>query len=200
MIYLSYINQQKGCENVIDKIKADLIIRTHYESILKYCLVNLKHNTQDAEDITQEVFLFFETKCHELKDNNIKAWLFKVAFLKIKEYNRSIQKDIDNTTLEDFDTEDEGADICAMLEELNSFDSDNIEKYRDIVFSKLSEKEQALYQKHYIEGKSHSQIAEDLNTNTKNVSVMLSRLNKKLKVMETLVVYAVGQVILSLFF
>jgi uncharacterized protein YdbL (DUF1318 family) len=56
-------------------------------------------------------------------------------------------------------------------EELARIDQD-IEKYRNIVFEKLSEREQLLYRKHYIENKSHSQIAEEMNTNTKNVSVM----------------------------
>ncbi len=185
---------------MIDKIKADLIAKAHYESILKYCLVSLNHNTHDAKDITQEVFLLFQEKCDKLDDRNIKSWLLKVANLKIKEYNRGIQKETDNLITEPFDIEDESATICAMLEKCNSFDSDNIEKYREIVFEKLNEKEQTLYRKHYIEKKSHSQIAEELNTNSKNVSVMISRLNKKLKLMETLVIYTVGQVILSLFF
>ena len=185
---------------MIDKIKADLIAKAHYESVLKYCLVNLNHNTHDARDITQEVFLLFQEKCDELDDRNIKSWLLKTASLKIKEYNRNIKKDIENTTLETFDIEDESANICAMLEKCNSFDSDNIEKYRNIVFEKLNEKEQKLYNMHYVEKKTHSQIAEEMNTNNKNISVMISRLNKKLRLMETLVIYTVGQVILSLFF
>lgn len=185
---------------MIDKIKADLIARTNYESVYKFCLVKLNHNTHDAKDITQDVFLLFQSKCAELDDINIKGWLFRTAHLKIKEYNRKLKKDTDNSTSEDFDIEDESANICAMLEELNSFDSEDIEKYRNIVFEKLSEREQLLYRKHYIENKSHSQIAEEMNTNTKNVSVMISRLNKKLKLMEILVLSAAGQLILKLLF
>ena len=189
----------KGCEKVIDKIKADLIAKTHYESVYKFCLVNLNHNTHDAQDITQEVFLLFQEKSDSLEDFNIKGWLFKTAHLKIKEYNRKLNREINNTVLEDFNIADESANVCAMLEELNTFDSEDLEKYRNIIFDKLNEKEQILYQKRYIENKSHKQIAEELKTNHKNVSVMISRLNKKLNFLEAFVLCTVGQFIIKLF-
>ena len=185
---------------MIDKIKADLIAKTHYESVYKFCLVNLNHNTHDAQDITQEVFLLFQEKSDTLEDTHIKGWLFKAAHLKIKEYNRKLNREINNTVLEDFDIEDESANVCAMLEELNTFDSEDLEKYRNIVFEKLSEREKLLYTKHYVEKKSHSQIAEEMNTSNKNVSVMICRLNKKLNLLEALVLCTVGQLILKLFF
>lgn len=185
---------------MIDKIKADLIAKMHYESVLKFCLVKLNHNSHDAKDITQEVFLLFQEKCDTLDDNNIRSWLLKVADLKIKEYHRSLKKEMDNTTIDELDIEDEVDNICSLLDECNRFDSDNIEKYRNIVFEKLNQKDQTLYQKHFIENKSNKQIAEEMNTNAKNVSVMLSRLRKKLNLMEALVICTVGQVILTLFF
>lgn len=184
---------------MIDKIKADLIAKTHYESVYKFCLVNLNHNTHDAQDITQEVFLLFQEKSDSLEDFNIKGWLFKTAHLKIKEYNRKLNREINNTVLEDFNIADESANVCAMLEELNTFDSEHLEKYRNIIFDKLNEKEQILYQKRYIENKSHKQIAEELKTNHKNVSVMISRLNKKLNFLEAFVLCTVGQFIIKLF-
>ncbi len=185
---------------MIDKITADLIARTHYESVYKFCLVNLKHNTHDAEDITQEVFLLFQLKCPELEDIHIKGWLFRTASLKIKDYYRRQKKDRELIPLEDFDIENESIIVCTMLEDIISFDSGNIEKYRDIVYKKLTEREQTLYRLHYIENKSHRQIAEEMNISIKHVSVMLSRLNKKLNMLEAFVLCTVGQLILKLFF
>lgn len=185
---------------MIDKIKADLIAKMHYESVYKFCLVNLNHNIHDAQDITQEVFLLFQLKRDTLEDINIKGWLFKTAHYKIKEHNRSLKRDMNNATLDNFDLDDESADICELLEKYNSFESENLEKYRNIVFEKLSEREKLLYTKHYVEKKSHSQIAEEMNTNKKNVGVMICRLNKKLNLLEALVLCTVGQLLLKLFF
>lgn len=185
---------------MIDKIKAELIARTYYESVYKYCVALLKNNSEDAGDIAQDVFLLFQEKCHKLEDKNIKSWLLKTASLKVKEYYRARNKDTERRSSEDVDIDDESVDICALLEDADTFDSDNLEKYRNIIFKKLTEKEQKLYNMHYVEKKPHKQIAEELNTNTKNVSVMISRLNKKLNLMEILVFFAIGQVILNIFF
>lgn len=185
---------------MIDKIKAELIAKTYFESVYKYCVALLKNNSEDARDIAQDVFLLFQEKCHKLEDKNIKSWLIKTASLKVKEYYRARNKDTERLSSEDVDIDDESVDICALLEDTDTFDSDNLEKYRNIIFKKLTEKEQKLYNMHYVEKKSHKQIAEELNTNTKNVSVMISRLNKKLNLMEILVFFAIGQVILNIFF
>ena len=185
---------------MIDKITADLITKTYYESVYKFCLVNLKHNTHDAADITQDVFLLFQLKYPELKNIHIRGWLFRTANNKIKEYYRRQKKESEIIPLEDFDVEDESAMVCTMLEDIISFDSENIEKYRDIVYKKLNEREQTLYKLHYVENKTNSQIAEEMNTSAQNVSVMLTRLNKKLNMLEALVLCTVGQLILRLFF
>lgn len=185
---------------MIDKIKAELIAKAYYESVYKYCVALLKNNSEDAGDIAQDVFLLFQEKCDKLEDKNIKSWLLKTASLKVKEYYRALNKDTERLSSEDVDIEDESVDICTLLEDTDTFDSDNLEKYRNIIFKKLTEKEQKLYNMHYVEKKPHKQIAEELNTNTKNVSVMISRLNKKLNLLENLVLCTVGQLVLKLFF
>ena len=186
---------------VIDKIKADLIAKKYYETIYKFCYLKLGYNSHDAADITQEVFLFFQIKCDMLDDKNIRSWLFSVANYKIKEYFRVIGKqeatliDIDKVEIEDMDD-----DIFEMLENYGKFDSENLEKYRQIIFEKLSENEQQLYNMAFVENKTNKQIAQELGITEKNVSVKLFRLRKKLSIMEALVLCTVGQFILKLFF
>ena len=107
---------------------------------------------------------------------------------------------MDYIPIEYCEIEDTAANVCAMLEEHNNFDIEKIDQYRDIIFRHLSNREKELYQKHYIERKSHSQIAEEMNTNAKNVSVMVSRLRKKIEFMELLVLCTLGQWIIKLFF
>ena len=56
---------------MIDKIKADLICKTYYESVHKFCVHQLKLNHFDADDVTQEVFVLFQQKADTLEDKNI---------------------------------------------------------------------------------------------------------------------------------
>ena len=185
---------------MIDKIKADLICKMHYESVHKFCVHQLKCNHFDADDVTQEVFVLFQQKADTLEDKNIKGWLFSTANLKVKEFYRKRGKEMDYIPIEYCEIEDTAADVCTMLEEHNNFDIEKIDQYRDVIFRHLSNREKELYQKHYVERKSHSQIAEEMNTNAKNVSVMVSRLRKKIEFMELLVLCTLGQWIIKLFF
>lgn len=186
---------------MIDKIKADLIARTHYESVYKFCYLKLQYNSHDAADITQDVFLLFQEKCPELEDRNIRGWLFTTANLKIKEYYRKYNKEEKMfTDIRNYDTENEDTDIFTLLEEVSTFDADNLEKYRNIIFEKLTEKDKELYTKVFVENKSYSQIAEELNTTPKNISVKVFRLKKKLNFMEAFVLCTIGQIIIKLFF
>ncbi len=184
---------------MIDKIKVDLICKMYYESIYKFCL-NRLNNEDDASDITQDVFLFFQEKADTLEDIHIKAWLYSVANLKIKEFLRKHGKEIAVASLANFDIEDETANIIDMFENLSDFDIEKIDKYREIIFNHLNEREKLLYQKHFIEGKSHSQIAEEMNISVKNVSVMISRMCKKIELLELMAVCTLGQLIIKLFF
>lgn len=185
---------------MLDKIKVDLISKTHYETVHKFCLNRLGLNHYDADDITQEVFLLFQEKADTLEDDYLKGWFYSVANLKTKELRRKQGKEAEFACLDDIDITDEAANICAILEEHNNFDIEKIDYYRDLIFEHLSKKEKELYTKHFIERKSHSQIADELNTNVKNVSVMVSRLRKKIEIMEFLVLCTLGQWIIKLFF
>ncbi len=185
---------------MIDKIKADLICKLYYESVNKFCLNRLQFNVEDANDVTQDVFLLFQEKADVLEDVHIKAWLLSTANFKTKELLRKKGKEINLVTLDNFDIEDETSDICAMFEELNTFDIEKIDKYRDIIFNNLNEREKLLYQKRFVEGKSNLQIAQEMNTDAKYVSVMISRMKKKLEILELMAVCTLGQLIIKLFF
>ena len=185
---------------MIDKIKVDLICKIYYESIHKFCLVKLNYNHYDADDVAQDVFLLFQEKADVLEDNNMKSWLFSTAYRKVNEVYRKRGKEMNFVSIDDIDIEDINADVCALLEEQNNFDIEKIDEYREIIFNRLNKREKELYQKHFVERKSHSQIAEEMNISYSNVSVMVSRLRKKIEITEFLVLCTFGQWIIRLFF
>ena len=186
---------------VIDKAKARLYAEEYYEPIYKFCYAKLNHNSHDAQDVTQEVFLLFQLKCNELTDENIKSWLFSTASYKIKELlNKKGLAQKHFTSLEAYDAQGDTADIFELLDEQLDFDSEKLQKYRAIIFEKLSAKEQLLYTKAFIENKPYAKIAEEFNTTENNICVRIFRLKKKIGFMQALMLCTIGQFIFKLLF
>ena len=64
------------------------IIHKYRSELVKFCLARMKRGEAAAEDVAQEVFLTLYTKKSLDLHGNIRAWLFRTAEKKIKEYNR----------------------------------------------------------------------------------------------------------------
>ena len=71
--------------------RANEIANLYYNDIYHLCFSRLK-SEEDAADVSQDVFLFFQENYNELEDDYIKAWLYSVANNKIKEQFRAIAK------------------------------------------------------------------------------------------------------------
>jgi hypothetical protein len=56
---------------VIDNIKAEIIAKKYYKDIYTYCYSYFDCTEDDAAEITQEVFLFFQEKHETLVEINI---------------------------------------------------------------------------------------------------------------------------------
>lgn len=175
---------------MIDKTKAEAIAERYYNDVYKYCFLHLDCNETYAEDITQEVFLFFQKKCSELEDKNIKAWLIKTAKNKIHEHFRDAKKDNMLVSFDDKSISFDEFDFHTLLDEYITVNSEEIEKYKELVFKELSKKEKELYTKIYIEKKKHKEIAEELNTSEKAVTVSALRLRKKITILVKLIITA----------
>ena len=72
---------------MISRQRAEQIALDNYGSIYAFCLSLLK-SEQEAQDITQDVFLYMQTECERLEDNNLRAWLYGVARNKVFECYR----------------------------------------------------------------------------------------------------------------
>ena len=66
----------------------ELIVQRYRKELTRYVLLHMHRGKADAEDIVQEVFFALYKKQNISVDENIRAWLYETAKLKIKEYNR----------------------------------------------------------------------------------------------------------------
>lgn len=161
---------------MIDLLTARKVAEKHYEKIYLYCLFQLE-NEYEAEEITQNVFLLFEQKRKTLTDENIKAWLYRVSDILIKEFKRKYRE---NFTLELIETDLTIHDIIECINKEFPITPEEIEEKKEIIFNSLSEKELKILKMHTEQKKTYKEIAKALNMTEKAVSVCSCRTRKKI--------------------
>lgn len=178
---------------MIDKATSDRIANKYYNDIYRFCASKLKN--ADAADVTQDVFLLFQEKCPYLDDVNISAWLLSVASKKIYEKYRNDKKELTlKERLEIFD------DVITTVEETCQVTEEEVLKAKDEVLSGLSEKEKRLYEMIYTQRRKYADIARELETTEKAISMKAFRLNKKIKKLAAETIVHMSSILLYILF
>ncbi len=187
---------------MIDKSTAEKIAEEYYSEIHSYCLSNAHCSENEAWDITQEVFLTFQKKLDSLDDINIRAWLFKTAKNKTREYYKKNNKANKLVPLNPYrlPTDDMYSYIDKYFEDADYVSDEYIEKCKELILKSLNKKELELYTKVFVEKKKYKQVAEEMNISENNVTVRVSRLKQKIKTLVKLSLSVVGQAAIKLFF
>lgn len=137
----------------------DMVLRTAYSCCGCYA---------EAEDITQDVFLYLHEKQMEFNDDeHMKAWLLKVTVNKCKNYKRSFRTSRTGELNDDY----QGS---------YSMDTTDVE-VREFL-SSLPPKYAAVMYMHYYEEASVEEIAKTLDKNINTVKSLLRRGREKLKI------------------
>ncbi len=165
---------------LISAERATEIASFYYNDIYHLCLSRLQ-NEENAADVTQEVFLFFQKKYNELEDDCIKAWLYKVADYKIKEQFRAIAKREKELIFGAVFGSQASADILYEMEEDNKITSEELEENKKRILSSLSEKELELFEMVYIKHMEYEELAKEFNVTENAVRTRVYRLRLKIK-------------------
>ncbi len=160
--------------------RAAKIANLYYDDIYHLCLSRLCKE-DDASDVTQEVFLFFQEHCDELDDQFIRAWLYAVADKKIKEQFRAIAKREKELIFGTVFGSHESTDIVYEMEEENKITPEVIEEKKESILSSLSEKELELFEKVYIKHMKYAELAKSMNISENAVTIRVCRLKLKIK-------------------
>lgn len=161
---------------MLDMQQTEQYAEQYYHEILQYCSKRLP--LQDAEDVTQEVFLLFQKKSVDLEEKNIRAWLYGVATKKSFAKYRENQKAARHLT--DLDSADTQALVCVPDPEEKEQNFD-IEALKAAILAKLSQAELELYKLVHIDKEKYADIAQKLNISTKAASVRIVRMREKIK-------------------
>ncbi|MBQ2846797.1 MAG: sigma-70 family RNA polymerase sigma factor [Clostridia bacterium] len=160
--------------------RANEIANLYYNDIYHLCLSRLKKE-ENAADVTQEVFLFFQEKYNELDDDYIKAWLYKVADNKIKERFRAIAKREKELIYAAVFGSRTSTDILYEMEEDNKVTPEELEEKKKSLLSSLSEKELELFEMVYTKHMEYEEMAKAFDISEHAVRARVYRLRLKIK-------------------
>lgn len=156
----------------------------YYRDVYRYCF-SFVQDVEEAKDITQEIFVFFIQNAEKLEDENIKAWLYSVALIKIKQHcnNRYTKNqnmsfdDLDNWLLYDRDRAYTIEDTISQY----LYDDQRIEEEKKKILDSLTAKERELYYDAYVKKKKYSEIAQEKGISDVTVNVQTFRLRNKIR-------------------
>lgn len=155
------------------------LVELHYRKIYAFCLSQIK-DSDDAKDITQDVFVMLCERTDELENENLRAWLYGVAAKKIFSYKRNKQKQGNIVEISDM--------VCSVGSFEEFFDSDGnymdddaiISKAAEII-DKLSEKDKLLYKRVYIDKAPYSELRDEMGVSGKVLSAKIFHLRERIK-------------------
>ena len=165
---------------MISAQRATEIAELYYDDIYHLCFSRLK-SEPEAEDVTQEVFLFFQKNCNKLEDNFIKAWLFSVADKKIKEENRRVAKREKELILKTVFNIQTSADILYEIEENSKISDEELDEKKKSILASLNEKELELFHMIYTKNMEYTELAKALDVSEHAVRSRVYRLRLKIK-------------------
>lgn len=160
--------------------RATEIADLYYDDVYHLCLSRLKRE-DDAADVTQEVFLFFQENYNDLEDEFIKAWLYAVANNKIKEQFRVIAKREKELIYGTVFGSQTSTDILYEMEEDNKVTPEELEEKKKSILSSLSEKELELFEMVYTKHLEYKELAKAFNISEHAVRARVYRLRLKIK-------------------
>ena len=146
--------------------EANLAIEKYADMVRRICLVNLK-NSQDTEDVFQEVFLKYILHDKEFEsDAHEKAWLIRVTINAckdlLKQFFRRRVTSLEALVTEPTGIREESWEVLDAVIQLPA-------KYRDVIYL------------HYYEGYTAVEIASIFKKNENTIYTWLSRGKEQLK-------------------
>jgi len=150
-------------------------IASKYQNMVFSIVLKIVENREDAEDITQEIFIkVFKSIQQFREDSEFSTWLYRIAY---------------NTTLSELrkrklfftSIEDNYIDINESITDEDEDEETKIKlQHLDKAMKRLPPDEIFLLTLHYMDGQSVENISQISNLTVSNVKVKLYRIRKKL--------------------
>lgn len=152
--------------------KFEKVVETEKNRIYGY-LLKIVRNPEDAEDLTQEVFLAFYRRMNNIKKPAYRSYLFQTAYHKALNHIKKQKKD------KEYPQDD--LNYVAAPENNEDEDWERKNQIISVALAKLPPKYAILLELQYYQQLSYKEIADTLNLSVSAVDSRLVRAKKKLK-------------------
>jgi len=165
--------------STLDKLFIALCEEYH-PKILKY-LYYAVGNTEDAMDLTQEVFVIVYKRIEELHNHeNIGGFIYQTAKFQAANFKRKSVTKVLKEISDDIEIKGECKDLHEAL--IKEYDNNiDVNQYVKKVVLRLPEEKQRLYALHYVEKKSYKEISKLLKVNEASLRMKYVRLRREIK-------------------
>ena len=137
------------------------LVRKYRSELIRFCMGYMNRDISSAEDVVQEVFLQLHKKRNVDLHGNIRAWLYRTADHKIKEYLRK------NPEFDDLTEAD------AQPDHRQSIDDNS-------VLAELTEDERTLLERYYLVGEDKLKLAKEYGLSLNALYIRIVRIRHKL--------------------
>jgi RNA polymerase sigma-70 factor (ECF subfamily) len=163
------------------------LYRLYHRQVYNTCLGLLQHG-EDAEDVTQEVFIeVFRSASRFRGESKISTWLYRVAYNKSLDHIRSKSRDKRSGKIVRIDGQAEDAPVVQIAAD-NAFVHPGValeQKERSkILFAaiaSLPENQRVAFTLHKVEGLSYKEISEVMDMNLPGIESLIHRARQNLK-------------------
>ena len=180
-MYMEKINEPKYIERILEgEINLFSYFSVRYSKSIFALILRIVVVREDAEELTQDVFVKAFEKLHTFKgDCSFSTWLFRIAYNKAISATRktkTIYYVIDENQLENIQD-----DVVDRIFEND--DNENQLQKLELAIEKLNVEDKTLISLYYLDEKSIADVAMVLGISADNVKIKLYRVRKKLFVL-----------------
>ncbi len=159
------------------------LIQEYQEKIFNTC-ISLVKNADDADDLTQEVFIEIFNSIHKFREDSLlSTWIYRITVNKSLEHLRKLKRKKRIRILTLFNKENQ-----EMNQEATDFNHPGVlaenEEQSRILFQaieKLTESQKVAFTLHKLEGLSYDQIADIMQKSLSSVESLMHRAKTNLK-------------------
>ncbi len=164
-------------------------ITQYRQRVFSFAFYSLR-TREDAEDITQDVFIRLWQHWRKIDHDRLGAWLMRVAHNSVVDHVRRHKNDRQRVDMPDT-LED------AVTVEDSELESQEFRQYLEVAVSSLNDPNRSILIMRDIQGLSYQEIEQTLNLSQSQVKVYLHRARRQLRENSLLRQYAAEQNLLS---
>lgn len=158
---------KKGKRHAVEQL-----VLTYRDSVYRTCLAYIQ-NRNDAEDLTQEVFIKSLERIDQFKgESKLSSWIIRIAINLSLNYLRDNKKRLSQIDL---------SNVQVIEQDKNVYDNEHIAKVVRLAVYRLPEKQRRVFILSFYLNLSYKEIAEVTEYSISSIESLLFRARNKLK-------------------